>query len=73
MFPSSREFTSSKATGYRYLQTVMRQGFVHQEPKTMRYTAGIKRFILGERLRTRFDIVAVARKEMLRSRKKLMF
>lgn len=34
----------------------------------MRYTAGIKLFILGERLRERFDIVTVARDEMLRLR-----
>jgi DNA-binding IclR family transcriptional regulator len=64
----AREFASSKATVYRHLQTLMRHGFVHQESKTMRYTAGIKLFILGERLRERFDIVAVAREEMLRLR-----
>jgi DNA-binding IclR family transcriptional regulator len=64
----AREFASSKATVYRHLQTLMRHGFVHQESKTMRYTAGIKLFILGERLRDRFDLVAVAREEMLRLR-----
>src|SRR5262245_40497126 len=64
----AREFSSSKATVYRHLQTLVRHGFVHQEPATMRYAAGIKLFILGERLRERFDIVAVAREEMLRLR-----
>ena len=34
----------------------------------MRYAAGIKLFILGERLRDRFNIVAVAREHMLRLR-----
>ena len=30
----------------------------------MRYAAGIKLFVLGERLRERFDVLAVAREEM---------
>ena len=34
----------------------------------MRYAAGIKLFILGERLRERFDILAVAREDMARLR-----
>jgi IclR family acetate operon transcriptional repressor len=59
----AREFASSKATIYRHLQALMLHGFVHQEPTTMRYAAGIKLFILGERLRERFDILAVARDE----------
>jgi DNA-binding IclR family transcriptional regulator len=46
----------------------MRHAFVHQESTTMRYTAGIKLFILGERLRERFDVLAVAREELLRLR-----
>jgi DNA-binding IclR family transcriptional regulator len=41
---------------------------VHQEQATMRYAAGIKLFILGERLRERFDIIAVAREDMARLR-----
>ncbi len=34
----------------------------------MRYAAGIKLFILGERLRERFDILAVARDDLVRLR-----
>src|SRR5262245_55248136 len=64
----AREFASSKATIYRHLQTLMRHGFVRQEATTMRYAAGIKLFILGERLRERFDILAVAREDMARLR-----
>src|SRR5215475_4853276 len=64
----AREFASSKATVYRHLQTLVLHGFVHQESKTMRYAAGIKLFILGERLRERFDILAVAREDMARLR-----
>ncbi len=64
----AREFASSKATVYRHLQTLARHGFVHQESTTMRYAAGIKLFILGERLRERFDILTVAREDMARLR-----
>lgn len=64
----AREFESSKATVYRHLQTLVLHGFVHQESETMRYTAGIKLFILGERLRERFDILPIARAEMARLR-----
>src|SRR6266481_4841660 len=62
----AREFDASKATVYRHLQALVLHGFVRQEPTTMRYAAGIKLFILGERLRGRFDILPVAREEMLR-------
>ena len=64
----AREFGSSKATVYRHLQALVRHGFVHQEPATMRYAAGIKLFILGERLRERFDIISLAREDMARLR-----
>src|SRR5713101_8991730 len=64
----AREFASSKATVYRHLQTLMLHGFVRQEATTMRYAAGIKLFILGERLRERFDVLPVARSEMVRLR-----
>ncbi len=64
----AREFASSKATVYRHLKTLVRHGFVHQESRTLRYAAGIKLFILGERLRERFGILAVAREDMARLR-----
>src|SRR6266581_1017301 len=64
----AREFESSKATVYRHLQTLVRHGFVHQDPTTTRYAAGIKLFILGERLRERFGVLPVAREELARLR-----
>jgi DNA-binding IclR family transcriptional regulator len=64
----ARQFQASKATVYRHLQTLAHHGFVRQETTTMRYAAGIKLFILGERLRERFDVLAVARGEMARLR-----
>jgi DNA-binding IclR family transcriptional regulator len=63
----AREFASSKATVYRHLQTLMLHGFVRQEATTMR-AAGIKLFILGERLRERFDVLAIARDDLARLR-----
>jgi DNA-binding IclR family transcriptional regulator len=60
----AREFGSSKATVYRHLQALAKHGFVSQDPATQRYQAGVKLFILGERLRDRFDVLAGARKEM---------
>jgi DNA-binding IclR family transcriptional regulator len=60
----AREFGSSKATVYRHLQAMARHGFVRQDAATQRYQAGVKLFILGERLRDRFDVLAAARKEM---------
>ena len=64
----AREFEASKATVYRHLQTLVRNDFVRQDETTMRYAAGIKLFILGERLRERFDVLGVARAEMARLR-----
>lgn len=64
----ARQFQASKATLHRHLQTLAHHGFVRQEAGTMRYAAGIKLFVLGERLRERFDVLAVARPEMARLR-----
>jgi DNA-binding IclR family transcriptional regulator len=64
----AREFGASKPTVYRHLQALALHGFVHQEPTTLRYAAGIKLFILGERLRERFDVLAVARDDLARLR-----
>jgi DNA-binding IclR family transcriptional regulator len=63
----AREFGSSKATVYRHLRTLARHGFVHQD-RAKRYAAGIKLFILGERLRERFGVLPVARPELTRLR-----
>jgi DNA-binding IclR family transcriptional regulator len=64
----AREFAASKATVYRHLRTLMLHDFVRQEATTMRYAAGIKLFILGERLRERFDVLAIARDDLARLR-----
>jgi DNA-binding IclR family transcriptional regulator len=64
----ARELGSSKATVYRHLQTLAVHGFARQDAASSRYTAGIKLLVLGERLRERFDIVQVAREEMVQLR-----
>jgi DNA-binding IclR family transcriptional regulator len=64
----AREFGASKATIYRHLQALVLHGFVHQDTMTLRYGAGIKLFILGERLRERFDFLPVARGDLVRLR-----
>ncbi len=64
----AREFEASKATVYRHLRALVLHGFVHQDTATARYSAGIKLFVLGERLRERFDILAVARDDLARLR-----
>jgi len=60
----ARAFDASKATIYRHLRSLVHHDFVRQDPATMRYEAGIKLLILGERVRERFDILAVAREDM---------
>jgi IclR family transcriptional regulator, acetate operon repressor len=64
----AREFETSKTKVYRHLQTLARHAFVRQDSSTRRYEAGIKLFLLGERLRERFDIVSAARDDMARLR-----
>lgn len=66
----AREFDTSKTKVYRHLQTLARHAFVRQDAATRRYEAGIKLFMLGERLRERFDVVGAARDEMARLRDK---
>jgi IclR family acetate operon transcriptional repressor len=64
----AREFGTSKTKVFRHLQALTRHGFVRQDVLTRRYEAGIKLFVLGERLRERFDIVAAARDDMAQLR-----
>jgi IclR family transcriptional regulator, acetate operon repressor len=64
----AREFAVSKATIYRHVQALLATGFADQELSTLKYKAGIKLFILGESLRRNFDLIPVARDEMVRLR-----
>ena len=64
----AREFGTSKTKVHRHLQTLTRHAFVRQDGATRRYEAGIKLFMLGERLRERFDVLTAGRDEMARLR-----
>jgi DNA-binding IclR family transcriptional regulator len=64
----ARALAVPKATVHRHVQTLVRHGLARQEPATTRYAAGVKLFILGERLRERFDILPIARDELIRLR-----
>jgi DNA-binding IclR family transcriptional regulator len=64
----ARALAMPKATVHRHVRTLVRHGFARQEVATTRYAAGIKLFILGERLRERFDMLALARDELIRLR-----
>ena len=61
----ARAFHSTKPTIYRHLQALVKHGFARQDKDTNRYEAGIKLLVLGESLRERFNIVALARGEMM--------
>jgi DNA-binding IclR family transcriptional regulator len=61
----ARTFNSSKPTIYRHIQALVKHGFARQDKETNRYEAGFKLMALGEALRERFNIVAVARNAML--------
>jgi IclR family transcriptional regulator, acetate operon repressor len=64
----ARALAVPKATIHRHVQALLRHAFARQEPASTRYAAGIKLFILGERLRERFDILPIARDELIRLR-----
>ena len=61
-------FDASKATVYRHLQGLVRHGFVRRDHATGRYAVGIKLMMLGESARSHFEIVGVARQELMRLR-----
>ena len=64
----AQAFDASKATIYRHLVTLQRHGFVRQDKATGRYEAGVKLIVLGEAMRSRFDVVSVARLSLLNLR-----
>ncbi|GGC12257.1 IclR family transcriptional regulator [Novosphingobium endophyticum] len=62
------EFAASKATIYRHLVTMQRHGFVRQDSRTGRYSAGIKLIVLGEAQRGRLDVVTAAHPHLIHLR-----
>lgn len=61
-------FSASKATVYRHLQGLARHGFVRRDDVSGRYAVGVKLMVLGEASRSHFEIVGVARQELMKLR-----
>jgi DNA-binding IclR family transcriptional regulator len=64
----AQEFSASKSTVYRHLSALARHGFVRRDLSTGRYAIGVKLMVLGENSRASFQIVGVAREELMRLR-----
>lgn len=64
----ANNFSASKATVYRHLQGLARHGFVRRDDASGRYAVGVKLMVLGESARSHFEIVGVARKELMKLR-----
>ncbi len=56
---------ATKPTLYRHLVTMVRHGFVRQDSRTGHYAAGVKLLILGEAVRSHFDVVARAKPQLV--------
>lgn len=61
----AQTFSASKSTVYRHLSALTRHGFVRRDVSTGRYAIGVKLMVLGETSRGNFEIVTVARDELL--------
>jgi DNA-binding IclR family transcriptional regulator len=64
----ARALGISKPRAHRHLRTLVEHGYVRQDAETERYEIGIKLLGLGETVRDRFDILGVARPEMMKLR-----
>ncbi|WP_375749537.1 DNA-binding transcriptional regulator KdgR [Vibrio sp. HN007] len=60
----SQRLMTSKATTYRFLQTMKSLGYVSQEDEADRYSLTLKMFELGSKSLEYMDVVALAEKEM---------
>ncbi len=66
----AKELGATKPTLYRHLVTLQRHGFVRQDARSGDYAAGVKLLILGEAVRSQFDVVATARPHLVELRDK---
>jgi len=64
----ARALGISKPRAHRHLRALVGHGYVRQDAETERYAAGIKLLSLGETVRDRFDIVGIARPQMMKLR-----
>lgn len=60
----SQRLLTSKATTYRFLQTMKMQGYVSQEGEADKYSLTLKMFELGAKSLEYVDVISLAEKEM---------
>jgi DNA-binding IclR family transcriptional regulator len=60
----ARALGITKTRVYRHLRTLVGSGYVTQDPATEKYRAGIKLFLLGQRVAGQNSFLAAARKVM---------
>ncbi len=60
----ARALGITKTRGYRHLRTLVGSGYVTQDPTTEKYRAGIKLFLLGQRVAAQNSFLSAARKVM---------
>jgi DNA-binding IclR family transcriptional regulator len=60
----ARALGITKTRGYRHLRTLVGSGYVTQDPATEKYRAGIKLFLLGQRVAGQNSFLSAARKVM---------
>ncbi len=60
----ARSLGITKTLGYRHLRTLVGSGYVTQDPATEKYRAGVKLFLLGQRVAARNSFLSAARKVM---------
>ncbi|MGH9321520.1 MAG: IclR family transcriptional regulator [Vicinamibacteria bacterium] len=54
----------TKTRGYRHLRTLVASGYVTQDPRTEKYQAGVKLFLLGQKVAGQHSFLSAARKVM---------
>ena len=60
----ARALGITKTRGYRHLRTLLGSGYVTQDARTEKYQAGIKLFLLGQKVAARHSFLSAARKVM---------
>ena len=60
----ARSLGITKTRGYRHLRTLVGTGYAIQDAPTEKYRAGIKLFLLGQRVAARHSFLSAARKVM---------
>jgi IclR family transcriptional regulator, KDG regulon repressor len=65
------QLSTTKATVFRHLQTLMELGYLTQNPATSRYRPGVKAYLLGQSAASRIDLLSAAESSMRDLREEL--